>query len=100
MQEMILLTNLAVLMDLLPSHMRTTPPPYLNEVILAIKTLKNNRMAGTDCITFELLKVEEPEIINAIHKIMIKIWVTEKLSIEWEEVPYVICPIFKKGDQT
>ncbi|GFV20529.1 transposon TX1 uncharacterized 149 kDa protein [Trichonephila clavipes] len=73
------------------------PPPSINEVTLAIKKLKNNRSTGPDSIPSELLKVDEPELVNALHKIMVKIWETEKIPIEWEEGS--ICLIFKKGDQ-
>ncbi|KAF8785601.1 Craniofacial development protein 2 like protein [Argiope bruennichi] len=58
------------------------PPPSLNEAILTIKKLTSNRAAGPDYIPSELLKDEEPGLINAIHKIMIKIWAKEKLPIE------------------
>ncbi|GFY07404.1 transposon TX1 uncharacterized 149 kDa protein [Trichonephila clavipes] len=73
------------------------PPPSVTEVTLVIKQLKNNRSTGLDSIPSELLKVDEPELVNALHKIMVKIWETEKIPIEWEEGS--VCPIFKKGDQ-
>ena len=73
------------------------PPPSYEEVIIAIKRLRNNRSAGPDCIPSELLKTGEPQLIDAIHNILIEIWDTEKIPIEWEEGS--ICPIFKKGDQ-
>ncbi|GFV49696.1 reverse transcriptase domain-containing protein [Trichonephila clavipes] len=46
------------------------PPPSITEVTLAIKKLKNNRSTGPDSIPSELLKVDEPELVNALHKIM------------------------------
>nr|XP_042906426.1 uncharacterized protein LOC122270970 [Parasteatoda tepidariorum] len=73
------------------------PPPSIDEVIMAIKKLRNNRSAGPDCIPSELLKTGEPQFIDAIHKLLIEIWDTENIPIEWEEGS--ICPIFKKGDQ-
>ncbi|GFW89824.1 reverse transcriptase domain-containing protein [Trichonephila clavipes] len=44
-----------------------------------------------------ITEVDEPELVNTLHKIMVNIWETEKIPIEWEEGS--VCPIFKKGDQ-
>ncbi|GFY13053.1 reverse transcriptase domain-containing protein [Trichonephila clavipes] len=44
-----------------------------------------------------ITEVDEPELVNALHEIMVKIWETEKIPIDWEEGS--VCPIFKKGDQ-
>ncbi|GFW19228.1 reverse transcriptase domain-containing protein [Trichonephila clavipes] len=52
---------------------------------------------GPDSIPSQLLKVDEPELVKALHKIRVNIWETEKIPIEWEEGS--TCPIFKKGDQ-
>ncbi|GBL78585.1 hypothetical protein AVEN_65180-1 [Araneus ventricosus] len=42
-------------------------------------------------------EVDEPVLVDALHKILVKIWESEKLPTEWE-VGF-ICPLFKKGDQ-
>ncbi|GBM40784.1 hypothetical protein AVEN_80794-1 [Araneus ventricosus] len=53
--------------------------------------------AGPDNIPSELLKVDEPVLVDALHKILVIIWESEKLPTEWEVGS--ICPIFEKGDQ-
>ncbi|GFX51597.1 uncharacterized protein TNCV_5013011 [Trichonephila clavipes] len=93
--EPIVLQNVHTKQDIIADE--ENPPPSITEVTLAIKKLKNNRSTGPDSIPSELLKVDEPEHVNALHKIMIKIWETKKIPIEWEEGS--VCPIFKKEDQ-
>ena len=65
--------------------------------MLAVKKLNDNRSASLGYIPSELLKIYLPEIINAIHKILIKIWIMEKIPTEWEKSS--ICLAFKKGNQ-
>ncbi|GFW37932.1 uncharacterized protein TNCV_4631331 [Trichonephila clavipes] len=93
--EPIVLQNVHTEQDIIADE--ENPPPSITEVTLAIKKLKNNRSTGPDSIPSELLKVDEPELVNALDKIMVKIWETEKIPIEWEEGS--VCPIFKKGYQ-
>ncbi|GBM53760.1 hypothetical protein AVEN_145332-1 [Araneus ventricosus] len=61
-----------------------SPPPSIDEVILAIKKLKTNRSAGPDNIPSELLKVNEPVLVDVLHKILVKIWESEKFPTEWK----------------
>ncbi|GFX24992.1 uncharacterized protein TNCV_1279281 [Trichonephila clavipes] len=93
--EPIVLQNVHTEQDIIADE--ETLPPSITEVTLAIKKLKNNRSTEPDSIPSELLKVDEPELVNALHKIMVNIWETEKIPIEWEEGS--VCPIYKKGDQ-
>ncbi|GFV42538.1 uncharacterized protein TNCV_3718711 [Trichonephila clavipes] len=90
--EPIVLQNVHTEQDIIADE--ENPPPSITEVTLSIKKLKNNRSTGPDSIPSDLLKVNEPEFVNALHKIMVKIWETEKIPIEWEEGS--VCPIFKK----
>jgi sorting nexin-29 len=71
--------------------------PTKEEVKLAIKKLKNSRSPGSDNLNFELLKVDEPELTDKLHRVMSKVWTTEKIPTEWEEGS--IYPTYKKGDQ-
>ncbi|GFX97763.1 reverse transcriptase domain-containing protein [Trichonephila clavipes] len=94
--EPILLQNVHTELDITADEENL--PPSITEVTLAIKKLKqNNRSTGPDNISSELLKVDEQELVNALHKIMVKIRETGKIPIEWEEGS--ACPIFKKRDQ-
>ncbi|GFU80410.1 transposon TX1 uncharacterized 149 kDa protein [Trichonephila clavipes] len=93
--EPIVLQNVHTEQDIIADE--ENPPPSITEVTLAIKKLKNNRSTEPDSIPSELLKVDEPELVNTLHKIRVNIWETEKIPIEWEEGS--VCPIFKKGDQ-
>jgi hypothetical protein len=43
----------------------------------------------------ELLKVEDPILLNKIYKIITNVRQLERLSPEWEEG--ILCPIYKKG---
>ena len=58
--------------------MESGPPTILRQV----EKLNDNRSASPDHIPSELLKIDVPEFMNAIHKIVVKIWITEKISIE------------------
>ncbi|GFW27572.1 hypothetical protein TNCV_4282731 [Trichonephila clavipes] len=58
------------------------PVPSLVKVMLALKKLEDNRSTGLDCVPSELLKINKPSFINAVHYIMIKIWTIEEISIE------------------
>ncbi|GFW90122.1 endonuclease-reverse transcriptase [Trichonephila clavipes] len=55
---------------------------------------KNNRSTGPDSIPPELLKVDEPELVNALHKIMVKIWETEKFPLNGKKA--LSAPFLKK----
>jgi hypothetical protein len=70
--------------------------PSIEAVKQAIKRINNNRAPGPDNINGDLIKIDEPELIEKIHKVMSKVWKEEKLPEEWEEG--VICPAYKKGD--
>ncbi|GFX51630.1 craniofacial development protein 2 [Trichonephila clavipes] len=70
------------------------PTPSITEVTLAIKKLKNNRSTGPDSIPSELLKVDEPEHVNALHKIMVKIWETKKIPLNGNKA--LSAPFLKK----
>jgi hypothetical protein len=54
--------------------------PTRDEVKLAIKTLSNTRFVGPNNINAELIKAEEPELADKLHKVMIKAWKTGKNS--------------------
>jgi hypothetical protein len=59
------------------------PVPTINEVEQAIKKLKNNKAPGMDLIPGELVKLAGPEYIKHLHKLIVKIWITEIIPEEW-----------------
>ena len=71
--------------------------PTVEEVEESINKLKNNKSTGPDGLNAELFKIEEPEYINRLWKLMERIWEEETFPEKWEEG--LICPIFKKGDR-
>ncbi|PSN42661.1 hypothetical protein C0J52_13043 [Blattella germanica] len=70
--------------------------PTIEEVKDSIKKLNQNRAPGPDNINNEIIKFDTTDIFANLHKIINRVWRTEKLTSELEEG--LICPIFKKGD--
>ena len=70
-------------------------PPSLEEVAMAVSRLKNNKAPGLDNLPAEMFKTGCEELIIAIHKLIVQVWVEEELPEEW--MTGVICPIHKKG---
>uniref|UniRef100_H2YWZ5 Reverse transcriptase domain-containing protein n=1 Tax=Ciona savignyi TaxID=51511 RepID=H2YWZ5_CIOSA len=72
------------------------PPPLIEEVIEAIKDLKNDKSPGADEVTAELIKNGGPSLEAFYHKLCCKIWNDQKWPADW--VKSVFVPIPKKGD--
>ena len=68
----------------------------LEELIKAIKRLKNNKSAGPDRIIAEMLKASTPEIMLLILKIMNKIRTTFQYPTKWGIG--ITSLLFKEGD--
>ena len=71
--------------------------PSYNEVAYVINSLKNNKSAGLDGITAELIKNGGISLFERIYQLMMMIWNEEKLPEEW--TIGIIQPIYKKGDK-
>ena len=67
--------------------------PTLDEVIKAIRRLKNGRAAGLDDITPELLKCAEASISEGLHQLFLKVWSSGRVPSEWRNG--VIIPLYK-----
>jgi hypothetical protein len=62
--------------------------PSRNEIVEAIKYLKDNKAAGSESIAAEL--------VNALNEMIQQVWIGETLPESWTEE--VLCPVYKKGD--
>lgn len=71
--------------------------PSLEEVIQAIKEMKNYKAPGSDGISSEMLKAGGIELASQLHKLIEDIWEKEEMPLDWEEA--VIVPLHKKGDK-
>lgn len=83
--------------NIIPVNSTRAQPPTLEEVESAIKRLKNNKAAGSDCIPAELIKAGGPVLLERLHGLMESIWSEETMPTEWNLA--IICPIHKKGDK-
>ena len=72
--------------------------PTTEEILETIRHLKNNKSAGIDEISAELLKYGGRQLQEAMAKVVIGIWRREEMPEEWGEGLFV--PIHKKGDRT
>jgi hypothetical protein len=71
--------------------------PSRKEIEEALKYLKNNKAAGADSITAELLKNGRPNLVDALHAVIQQAWTGETLPRSWTEG--VLCPVYKKGNK-
>ena len=69
-----------------------------DEIVKAIKNLKNNKAAGNDAITGEVLKADLDQSSTELEKLFKIIWDLEVIPTDWEEGLIVKLP--KKGDLT
>ncbi|XP_062709434.1 uncharacterized protein LOC134288470 [Aedes albopictus] len=74
------------------------PAPDLQEIEQEVGRLKNNKAAGADQLPSELLKYGGEALLRALHWVITKIWEEEVLPEELMEG--IVCPIYKKGDNT
>lgn len=72
-------------------------PPTVEEVKESVSRQKNARSPGEDGITAELIKHGDPGLVKVLHRLICKIWESEKLPEDWKTG--LICPIHKKGDK-
>ena len=83
----------------LPDPNVRTDEPTVDEVIRAIKKLKNGRAAGPDGIPPELLKCAIGPVSRALHSLFIQVWRSGIVPADWQEG--IIITLYKgKGPQT
>ena len=71
--------------------------PTLQEVVRVIESLKNNKAAGIDGMTAELIKYAGREVHEKIYNVVKKIWNEEVMPDEWRQG--ILIPLHKKGDR-
>ena len=72
--------------------------PSIEEIKSAIKSLKNNKAAGPDNITAEILKADVNLSAEILHPLIHKIWANETFPDDWKNGFITI--LAKKGDLT
>jgi hypothetical protein len=56
-----------------------------------MRNLKNKKLAGTDGIRLELIKLEGIKLLNRMYELVRQIWEAEGIPEEWKET--IIVPI-------
>ena len=84
--------------DTLETFETNLEPPTKDEIIRAIKSLKNNKAPGIDNISAEMLKADPKLISDKLYELFNIIWANVVLPAEWLKGLIVKLP--KKGDKT
>lgn len=79
------------------SRIRTVSPSR-EEILTAIRALKNNKAVGLDGIPAELLRAAPTTSSELLHPLIERAWETESFPEEWKKGMIVKLP--KKGDLT
>ena len=73
-------------------------PPTLDELLLAINSLKNNKSPGTDGIPGEVLKYGGATLHHRLHQLISAVWEAEEVPQQWKD-SRIISIYKKKGDR-
>ena len=71
-------------------------PPSPEEIIAAVRKLRNGRMPGVDGITSEMLKTSVRDCMTVWVELLTQIWSDQKVPSDWTKG--TIIKLFKKGD--
>jgi hypothetical protein len=71
--------------------------PCREEKEMPLKYLKFNKAADADSIVAELLKNGGPNLVDALHEVILQAWTSETLPRSWIEG--VLCLVYKKGNK-
>ncbi|VDP59418.1 unnamed protein product, partial [Schistosoma mattheei] len=71
-------------------------PPTIEEIIMAIRQIKNSKAAGPHNIPAEALKADVAATARILHVLFNKIWDEEQVPKDWKEGLLIKLP--KKGD--
>jgi len=58
-------------------------PPSPEEIIAAVRKLKNERMPGVDDITYEMLKTSVHDCMTVWFELRTQIWSDQKVPSDW-----------------
>jgi len=73
-----------------------TGPPSPEEIIAAVRKLKNGRMPGADGITSEILKTSVRDCMTVWVELLTQIWSGQKVPSDWTKGTIIM--LFKKGN--
>lgn len=73
-----------------------TEAPSTQEVSRAVQKLKNNKAAGIDRISAEMLKAGGEVVEERLHSLIQKIWMEESIPEDWRRSELTV--LYKKGD--
>ena len=71
-------------------------PPFPEEIITAVRKLKNGRMPEVDGITSEMLKTTIRDCITVRIELLTQIWSDQKVPRDWTKE--TIIKLFSKAD--
>ena len=72
--------------------------PTIEEVQVAIRSLRNGKAPGADQVTAEAIKAGGNALLHRLHSLLQTIWRTEQIPSTWKKA--IIIPIHKKGDNS
>jgi len=82
-----------------PSLEARVDEPTLDEVVCAIKKLRNGRASGPDGIPPELLKCALDPVSRALHTLFIQVWRSGRVPSEWRDGVVVSLYIKEKAQR-
>ena len=74
---------------------KETSPPSKEEIINAIKALKNNKASGPDNLNAKLCKTDRAIAAGILLSLMMKVWEDKRIPDDWNEATIIRIP--KKG---
>ncbi|CAE1309458.1 unnamed protein product [Acanthosepion pharaonis] len=72
-------------------------PPTIQEILSALRQLRNNKAPGEDVIPVKVYKALPYIFASWLHRVFNAVWTTETVPDDWRHA--VLLPFFKKGDR-
>lgn len=64
-------------------HCPVEPPPDVSDIAAIVSKMNNGTAAGQDRLNIELIKSGPPELIEAIHMVIVKAWSSNLIPASW-----------------